>query len=201
MHPGQYTVLNSPRPKVLEASLAELAYHARVLDLLGLDRTAKIQLHVGGVYGDKEAAMARFVRRVGDLDQAVHDRLVVENDERSYTLEDCLQIHTACGIPVLFDALHHELNPDGRSIPEALTAAAATWGAGDGLPMVDYSSPLPDGRRGSHARALDEAHFRRFLAQSQPHDFDLMLEVKDKERSALLAARIASSDPRFVGTA
>jgi UV DNA damage endonuclease len=59
MHPGQYIVLSSPRPKVLEASLAELAYHARVLDLLGLDRT-------------------------------IRDRLVVENDERLYTLEDCL---------------------------------------------------------------------------------------------------------------
>jgi len=200
MHPGQYTVLNSPRPEVLEASVAELAYHARVLDLLGLDRTVKIQLHVGGVYKDKEAAMARFVRRVGDLGRTMRDRLVVENDERSYTLEDCLQIHTACGIPVLLDAFHHELNRDGRSLPEALAAAAATWGEGDGLPMVDYSSPLPDGRTGSHAHALDEAHFRRFLGESRPHDFDLMLEVKDKERSALLAARIASSDPRFVRT-
>jgi hypothetical protein len=64
--------------------------------------------------------------------------------------------------------------------------------------MVDYSSPLPAGRTGSHAHALDEAHFRRFLGKIRPHYFTLMLEVKAKERSALLAARIVSSDPWFV---
>jgi hypothetical protein len=66
--------------------------------------------------------------------------------------------------------------------------------------MVDYSSPLPAGRTGSHAHALDEAHFRRFLGKIRPHYFGLMLEMKDMERSALLTARIASSDPRFVRT-
>lgn len=200
MHPGQYTLLNSPRPEVLAASLADLRYHARVLDLLGLDCTAKIQTHVGGLYGDKKAAIARFVQRVNELDQSVRDRLVVENDERFYTLEDTLWIHTQCGIPVLFDSFHHELNPDGRSLSEALAVAAATWSPKDGLPMVDYSSPLPKGRAGSHAYALDKAHFRRFLQESRPYDFDLTLEVKNKERSALLAAKIAASDPRFVNT-
>ncbi|MBC7233585.1 MAG: UV DNA damage repair endonuclease UvsE [Chloroflexi bacterium] len=200
MHPGQYTLLNSPRSKVLAASLADLRYHARVLDLLGLDQTAKIQIHVGGLYGDKKAAMARFVQRVNNLEQTVRDRLVVENDERFYTLEDALSIHAQCGIPVLLDTFHHELNPDGRSLREALAAAAATWSQKDGLPMVDYSSPLPKGRTGSHAYSLNKAHFKRFLKESRPFDFDLMLEVKNKERSALLAAKIAASDPRFVST-
>jgi UV damage repair endonuclease len=48
MHPGQYTLLNSPRPEVGRAAVADLLYHARVLDLLGLDSSAKIQIHVGG---------------------------------------------------------------------------------------------------------------------------------------------------------
>ncbi len=198
MHPGQYTLLNSPRPKVVKAAVADLLYHARVLALLGLDRSAKIQIHVGGVYGDKKRAMERFTRAVDQLPPEVRERLVVENDERFYTLSDVLAIHRKTGLPVVFDAFHHELNPDEKGLSEALEAQKETWRPEDGLPIVDYSSPLPGGRMGSHARSLDEAHFLRFLKESWPHDFDLMLEVKDKERSALRALTLAQNDPRLV---
>lgn len=190
MHPGQYTLLNSPRPEVVAAARRDLVYHTRVLDLLGLDRTAKIQIHIGGAYGDKLAARARFIREVENLDPAIRARLVIENDEHLFNLDDCLAVSQETGLPVVLDVFHHEVYPDGRTLPEALAAAAATWKPEDGPPMVDYSSPLPGGRPGSHARTLDEAHFRRFLAESRPHDFDLMLEVKDKERSALRALEI-----------
>lgn len=200
MHPGQYTLLNSPRRTVVEAAHADLAYHARVLELLGLDRTAKIQIHVGGVYGDKERAMTRFLRAVEGLPPAIRERLVLENDERFYTLADVLWLHRRSGLPVVFDVFHHELNSDGKSVAEALAAQAETWAPEDGLPIVDYSSPLPGGRHGSHARKLDEAHFLRFLEESRPYDFDLMLEVKDKERSALRALALAGDDSRLVTT-
>jgi len=196
MHPGQYTLLNSPHPPVLAAALADLAYHARVLKALGLDRSAKIQTHVGGVYGDRSAAMARFIAQAGALDPQVRARLVVENDERFYTVADCLTISRATGLPVLFDCFHHELNPGDHTLEAALEQTASTWGPEDGLPMVDYSSPLADGRAGRHAQRLDATHFRRFLEASRPWDFDLMLEVKDKERSALRALEIAAGDPR-----
>lgn len=191
MHPGQYTLLNSPRPEVVAAAQADLAYHARVLELLELDATAKIQIHIGGLYSDKQAALERFVRAVERLDPRIRTRLVIENDERLFNLEDCLWVSRQTDLPVLLDVFHHEIYPDGRTLPEALAAAAKTWRAHDGPPMVDYSSPLPNGRPGSHAYQLDELHFRRFLMESRPHDFDLMLEVKDKERSALRALEIA----------
>ena len=198
MHPGQYTLLNSPRPEVGRAAVADLCYHARVLDLLGLDRTAKIQIHVGGVYGDKKKAMERFIRAYEALPDGVKNRLILENDERFYTFSDVLLLHRKTGIPAVFDFFHHELNSDGKKLPEALESQRETWGPEDGLPIVDYSSPLPGGRTGSHAYALDEAHFLRFLEESRPYDFDLMLEVKDKERSALRALELARGDPRLV---
>lgn len=198
MHPGQYTLLNSPRLEVVEAAVADLLYHASVLELLGLDYTAKIQIHVGGVYGNKTQAMERFVRHVAELPEPVRARLVLENDERFYTLTDVLHLSRRAGIPVVFDFFHHELNQDGRTIAEALEAQRETWGPEDGLPIVDYSSPLGGGRVGSHARSLNEEHFLNFLRQSLPYDFDLMLEVKDKERSALRALELAQGDPRVV---
>ncbi|MEN3010477.1 MAG: UV DNA damage repair endonuclease UvsE [Candidatus Bipolaricaulaceae bacterium] len=198
MHPGQYTLLNSPRREVVAAAVRDLAYHARVLDLLGLDRTAKVQIHVGGVYGDKARAMERFVRAVEALPSRIRERLALENDEKFYTLSEVLRLCKATGLPAVFDVFHHELNPDGKSVVEALAAQRETWGQEDGLPIVDYSSPLPGGRPGSHAYKLNEAHFLRFLEESRPYDFDLMLEVKDKERSALRALALARADPRLI---
>lgn len=198
MHPGQYTLLNSPWPEVGKATVADLRYHAHVLDLLGLDRTAKIQIHVGGVYGNKKRAMERFLQAVDALPLEILARLVVENDERFYTFSEVFVIHKKTGLPVVFDVFHHELNSDGKSVGEALEAQRETWAPEDGLPIVDYSSPLPGGWTGSHARSLDEAHFLRFLEESRPHDFDLMLEVKDKERSALRALVLAQDDPRLI---
>jgi UV DNA damage endonuclease len=70
----------------------------RTIDSMRLDRTAMIQVHVGGVYGDKMASMRRFVERFARLDPRVKARLVIENDDRRYSLSDCLAIsvETVC---------------------------------------------------------------------------------------------------------
>ena len=62
--------------------------------------------------------------------------------------------------------------------------------------MVDYSSQKPHTTRGAHAEHLDSSDFTRFLHQSQPYDFDLMLEIKDKEQSALKALKVLKHDPQ-----
>ncbi|RJP76057.1 MAG: UV DNA damage repair endonuclease UvsE [Candidatus Zixiibacteriota bacterium] len=197
MHPDQFILLNSPDPKVLRNSVAELRYHARLLDLLGLPEEAKIQIHVGGVYRDKTLSLFRFADRCLDLEEPLRRRLVIENDERSYGLKDCLMIHLVTGLPVVLDVLHHHLLNEGESLREALAVASATWSPDDGPPIVDYSRQRPGGRRGRHADSLEEAEFRAFLHDSQPYDFDLMLEIKDKERSALHALEIAAGDARL----
>jgi UV DNA damage endonuclease len=197
MHPDQFTLINSPDPAIFRRSAAELAYHARVLDLLGLDRTAKIQIHTGGVYGDKTASRERFCARFVLLDEKIRRRLVVENDDRHYAVADCLAISRRTGIPVLFDSLHHQLNNNGEDPATALGLAAATWKQGDGPPMVDYSSQRRDERRGSHAESIDLKHFSRFIAATQAFDFDVMLEIKDKERSALRARRFLAKMKRI----
>ena len=80
-----------------------------------------------------------------------------------------------------------------------LASAAETWSAADGIPIVDYSSPLPGGRFGQHAETLDADDFGAFLAASREVDVDVMLEIKDKELSALRAVELARGDARFVG--
>lgn len=200
MHPDQFTLINSPDPEIFSRSAAELSYHARVLDLLGLARTARIQVHVGGVYNDKPAAIDRFCLRFERLEEAVRRRLTVENDDRLFTVADCLGISRRTGVPVLFDSFHHQLHNRGEGAAQALGRAAATWKKGDGRPMVDYSSQKKGERAGRHAESIDLKDFARFLAAAGDLDFDIMLEIKDKEKSALRARRHLVKMKRIPGS-
>jgi UV DNA damage endonuclease len=163
-----------------------------------LDRSAKVQVHVGGVYGDKPASIDRFVKQYDLLDTTIRDRLVIENDERLYTLSDCLAIHERTGIPVIADTFHHSLYNNGEQFTTLLDPVRKTWKACDGIPMVDYSSQEPGKRVGAHALHIEAEDFRQFLRETSPADFDIMLEIKDKEKSALAALGIAGDDPRLV---
>jgi len=198
MHPDQFTLINSLDNRVFENSVRELVYHAQVLDLMELDTSAKIQIHVGGTYRDKDSSMIRFVERFEKLGEIVKRRLVIENDDSRYSLRDCLQISAKTGVPVLFDVFHHGVNSSGETIREASGLFTKTWKEKDGLPMVDYSSQKAGHRMGKHAEAINLEHFGEFLDKSKPYDFDIMLEIKDKEMSALKAIEIASQDDRFL---
>jgi UV DNA damage endonuclease len=186
VHPGQYTLINSNRPEVVQASILELQYHADLLDLMGMDDSHKIQLHTGGVYGDKPAAMDRFVNEYARLDESIRRRLVIENEERHFCLADNLEIHRRTGIPLLFDIFHHELFNQGESLAEALDLVAPTW-KGHGPAMLDYSSQDPEKRWGAHTASIDLEDFGEVLDVLWGRDVDVMLEIKDKEQSALIA--------------
>lgn len=187
LHPGQFVVLNSPSEATRASSVAELTYHADLLDALGLDTTHKVQIHLGGRHGDAERSMEVFAQRHATLPPSVRRRLVMENDERDASLADCLRLHAAVGIPVLFDTLHHSIRNDGETPLRALDLAMATWGPADGTPMVDYSTQDPARRTGAHAVTLDVEHFRSFVRRLRRRDVDVMLEIKNKEASALQA--------------
>jgi UV DNA damage endonuclease len=198
MHPDQFVLLNAPDKGVLQRSIADLGYQVQALDLMGLDRSAKVQVHVGGVYGDKPAAIDRFVKQYDLLDTAIRDRLVIENDERLYSLSDCLAIHERTGIPVIADTFHHSLYNTGEQFTALLDPVRKTWKAHDGIPMIDYSSQEPGKRVGAHALHIEAEDFRQFLKETLPADFDIILEIKDKEKSALAALALARDDPRLV---
>jgi UV DNA damage endonuclease len=187
LHPDQFVLLNAREERVVRSSIAELEYQAKMLDLMGLGRSAKLQVHLGAAYGDKPGSKDVFCRQYERLPVAVRRRLAVENDDRIYTVADCLEVSERTGIPVVFDVFHHKLNSSGESVAEALRKCAATWRRTDGPPMVDYSSQQPGARRGAHAEHIDLRDFRRFAAQTAGLPVDVMLESKDKEASALRA--------------
>jgi UV DNA damage endonuclease len=187
MHPDQFTLINSPDEEIFSRSVKELAYHVEVLDLLETDLSAKIQIHIGGAYGNKEESMNRFTERFKILPANIRKRFVIENDERIYTLRDCFSVHSKTGLPVVFDVLHYKCNRGGQKISEAFSYAYSTWTGKDGLPIVDYSSQASARKKGSHTHSIHIVDFRKFLQQTKGYDFDIMCEIKDKEKSALKA--------------
>ncbi len=193
MHPDQFVLINALDGGIVERSVSELDYHAKVLDSLGLDSTAKIQIHAGGVYGDKEAAISRFIQRYARLPPRIKKRLVIENDDRLFSLKDCLSIHRKTGIPVLFDSFHHSLLNNGEGLRDALLLAKKAWKKKDGPLMVDYSTQQEGSRPGTHATHIVSSDFRRFLFHARGIGMDVMLEIKDKEKSALEALAILNS--------
>lgn len=198
LHPDQFTLINSINEEIFHRSEKELQYHAQLLDLMNLDTSAKIQIHVGGVYGDKNRSMHTFVDRYGMLEEDVKRRLVIENDERLFNVGDCLTISSKTGIPVLFDVFHHKLNHETDSEENYFALANRTWKLKkDGVAMVDYSSQELGGKYGQHARTIDIDDFQSFLISTQLFDFDIMLEIKDKEASAIKALSVALNDKRI----
>lgn len=185
-HPGQYTVLNSPDPQTVRRAIEEIAYSAAFLDALGMDTASKIVIHLGGIYGDKPAALARFVETVTALGDSLRRRLVIENDERSYTPTDALWVSARTALPVVFDNLHYAANPGPGWLDDLLEQIFATWKPEDGVPKVHFSSQAPGGRIGHHADYADPDEFQAWrLRWAQFGDFDLMLEAKAKDEALL----------------
>jgi len=125
------------------------------------------------------------------LTDAVKSRLVIENDDFRFSLNDCLKIYDKTNVPVLLDVFHHECFNDGQSVQNAITSAGKTWNKNkDGIIMMDYSNQEPNSRKGKHASTLDEIKFKNFLYSTIDFSYDLMLEIKDKEKSAARAQQI-----------
>ena len=198
MHPDQFIVINSKREQVVERSIKELRYHAEVLDLMKLDNSSKIQLHVGGAYGDKKESINRFIKNYNELSEKITNRLVIENDDKIYNASDCLNLHKKTGIPILFDYFHHKINNNHDDFEEIFSKIIRTWTKNDGMAMVDYSSQKPNERPGAHTEEIDIEDFKYFLDITKPYDFDVMFEIKDKEKSVLKVLDLVSRDIRFI---
>lgn len=179
VHPGQYTVLNSPKPEVVRKSIEDLEYHDKLIQLLG---GTDIILHTGGAYGDKDTAKRRFADNYLMLSDSIRQRLRLENDDKTFTLRDVLDVHAMCKVPICFDIHHHNCNNDGE--PVDFSEILATW-EGYGRPKIHIST----GREGftdlRHHDLISEEDFAELLKLVEAYEVDIMFEAKLKEQAVL----------------
>lgn len=187
MHPGQYTVLNAADENVVNQAIRDLNYHACFLESLGVGADHKIILHIGGVYNNKKQAIKRFLKNYERLEETVKKRLVIENDDKSYTIKDVLEIGRSLEIPVIFDNLHHQLNPcdENKSDLFWIDECQTTWKEADGNQKIHYSQQHPEKKNGAHSRTIKITEFMEYYQALENRRLDIMLEVKDKNLSAI----------------
>jgi UV DNA damage endonuclease len=135
MHPGPFHCLASPNPKVVERTIKGLDKHAEQFDMMGFEPSHynKVNIHIGGAYGDKEAALKRFCENFELLGKSTKQRLVIENDDspNEYSVKDLYEgVYKKIGIPVTFDYFHHKFNTGDLTEEEALKLASKTWPEG-----------------------------------------------------------------------
>jgi UV DNA damage endonuclease len=216
MHPGYYIQLSSADEVRVERSRQELTICAALLDAMGLGTEAVVVIHIGGLYGEKQASLERFTRNFMALRPHVRQRIAVENDDRTFDLQDLLWVHRRTGVRLLLDVLHQRcLNGGSYGLMEALAYALATWPT-DQQPKIHYSSPRTELRHlyrnrqrrvamplpNQHSDFIDPFTFVEFIQAAQSamlRPFDVMLEAKAKDLALLrLRTQIAHFAPDLV---
>lgn len=189
-HPGQFTQIGSPRKEVVTASIRDLNYHDELLSLLKLpeqlNRDAVMVLHMGGTYGDKEATLNRFRENYAMLSDSVKMRMVLENDDVSWTVHDLLPVCEELNIPLVLDFHHHNILFDPvvregtHDIRGLFGRIKKTWDRKKITQKMHYSEQTPAAVTPRERRK----HSPRVKCLPPcPNDMDLMIEAKDKEQA------------------
>lgn len=183
-HPGPFNKLAGSGP-TLQNTIKELEIHARLFDLMGLEPSHwnKINIHVGGAYGDKAETLRRFAHNFKLLSSNLQKRLTIENDDKPglFTVADLHPLWEMTTIPIVFDYFHHKLHPGLQSEEEAFQTAYETW---DVKPVFHFSSSRrqnedPTAKREAHSDWVHEP------INTYGKDVDIMLETKMKEQALL----------------
>ncbi|KAL9078346.1 MAG: hypothetical protein Q9157_002738 [Trypethelium eluteriae] len=190
-HPGQFTQLGSPRKQVIDNAMRDLEYHDEMLSLLKLppqeNRDAVMILHMGGVFGSKTETLSRFRENYAKLSQSIKNRLVLENDDVSWSLHDLLPVCEELNIPFVLDFHHHNIIFDSEQIREGTKEVMdyyprilKTWERKGITPKMHYSEPTPAAITGRQRRKHNP---RVATLPPCPDTMDLMIEAKDKEQA------------------
>ena len=184
-HPGPFNVLTSPHEHVVVNCIGDLTDHAATFDMMGLSETPynKINIHIGGAYGDKPKSMERFCKNFERLPQSVQNRLTVENDDKAsmYSVKELYDgVYKRIGIPIVFDYHHHRFCDGGLSEKEALEMAISTWSDGI-VPVVHYSESRSKEQLDESIRPQAHSDYVYDYIDNYGHDIDIMIEAKHKE--------------------
>ena len=202
-HPGQFCVLGSDRPDVVENSLAEFEYHADMIRMMGYGRRFqdfKCNVHIAGRLG-AEGVRATWPR----LSEVARNCITFENEEKTYGVDDCLALSDLA--PVVLDIHHCWINedqyisPDDPRIeriieswrgvrptmhysqpPESLQALG--FDAGSKLDMAALLKTVTKRDLYGHSARMWNRWTNEYALKFLPR-FDIMFEAKDKNLATL----------------
>lgn len=199
-HPDHFTIISSPRNDVIETSIEDLVYHNIIMDNMGLNTdTGKLVLHVGGKYGSKEKTKIRFIDNFLLLPEGIRQRIIVENDDKTYDALDVLDICEELKIPMVLDIHHQWCNNRGENIEDYLDRIFDTWNNEKLIPKIHISSPKSEKSFRAHADNVDFNFFNEFIDKVRKYDrdFDIMIEAKNKNLALFNLMEQIKSHPEY----
>lgn len=187
-HPGQYNVVGTPNKKAFQQTIVDLKYHADVLALINSDEAVMV-VHGGGVYGDKEATIARWCEQYKELPDVVRKYLVLENCEKCFSIEDCLRVSKEVNIPVVFDTHHYacycQMHPEEKFKPASyyMPDILDSWSR-RGIKPKFHVSEQGSGRVGHHSDYIEVIpDYLMEIPEKFGVEIDIMIEAKMKEQA------------------
>ncbi len=216
MHPGQFVVLASDTPEIVERSIEEFEYHANLIRWMGFGRKFqdfKCNVHISGRKGP--AGIKAVLPR---LSQEARNTITIENDENKWGLDDSLEL--ADDVALVLD-IHHHWCREGEYIRPTDDRFARVIDSWRGVrPAMHYSysrdewlpenfthNALPDMSvllEAGHKKAKLRAH-SDYLPNDAVNDYalefwdyaDIMVEAKMKNLASkqLLQRYYVNKDP------
>lgn len=162
-HPGQFAVISSDSPKVVENTIRELNYHAWMFDAMGFEESP---YHAINIHGGKKERVKEIIARSKDLPDNIRKRLTYENDEKCYSPKQMLEISEGSGIPIVWDSHHHVFNDSGFSMKEAMELCMQTWP--DGVkPLQHISNSEPELKDGNFSQRRKHSWHIHYIPECQ----------------------------------
>lgn len=182
VHPDQFNVINSNREDVVEATKRNLKHFCEIFELMKYE-DYKLVLHVGGATGGKDTALERFKNNIEDFDERIRKKIILENDDKTYTMKETLELCEELKIPMVLDVHHHNCNNNGEVIDDYLKRIFYTWTSENLPPKVHFSSPKYGIKDRKHHEYINIEEMIKFIntAKLLEENFDIMIEAKMKD--------------------
>lgn len=182
-HPDHFTVMSTPRPEVLLKSKEDLWRHHLMLVAMGLDERAKCNIHMGGIYGNKEQSLSRFITQFRLLEPSIQRRITLENDDKTFNAEETLIACEKLHLPMVLDIHHDAVNPSKKKGFELWSRIIKTWENQKIPPKIHVSSPKNEKDIRAHADFVVSEELIKFLKsiRSNTKELDVMIEAKKKD--------------------
>ena len=189
-HPDEFCLLTSDKDNVTTNSIKILKFHLEIFKLLGIN--GKCVLHIGSSKPTKEEALNRFRDNFNKLPIELKNLIILENDDKTYTVSDTLTLCEELNIPMVLDYHHYICNHEkNERINNLLPKIIKTWNNTNLNPKMHFSNSISTKQKRNHSTYLNYNSFIKFLKLLQPlnTDIDIMIEAKGKDEALFRLVR------------
>lgn len=181
-HPSEFNVINSEKESVVKATEINLLHQAEIFEAMNYN-LGKLVIHVGSSAGGKESALNRFKKNFALYPETIKKRLMIENDDKTFTAKEVLYLCNDINIPMVLDVHHYNCNNDGEDLKEITYNAFKTWENQIFPPKIHFSSPKDGENDRKHSDYINAEDFINYLQMTKEINinYDVMIEAKKKD--------------------